>query len=37
MDFSLILYPFLWRVAKYGKQKTNMVMKKKLSFIETET
>ena len=28
--------PFLWRVAEDGKKKTNMVMKKKVSFIDTK-
>ena len=31
------LNPFLWRVAEDGKKKTNMVMKKMVSIIDTKT
>ena len=31
------LSPFLWRVPEDGKKKTYMVMKKKVSFIDTKT
>ena len=34
--FLTNLNPFLWRVAEDGKKKTNMVIKKKVSLIDTK-
>ena len=35
--FLTNLNPFLWRVAEDGKKKTNKIIKKKVSLIDTKT